>query len=269
MANEKIADNEVRDDELSEKELKKIEKKRKKELKKANKKNGGFLKLVLIFLIIFCFVFAFLYFNIFNIRSTYIDESIKGTPIEQIFTNAPGSTFGEEELEYDGEVNSNSSRAELLQEVNRLSGLVEILEEDLDEANELNELYIERINQLQPLADEQLQFKEDKEEFDIMIANGDPDAFVTFYEDVYPTTAEEIYRSLVSEDVSSEEVNSYVAKFTAMDEDKAADILSEMSRTDLNLVVNILNAMSPDNAGIILSEMDAETAATVVRIWLC
>ncbi len=270
MPNENIVEKEVQDEAISEKQLKKLEKQQKrrekKELKKSKKKSGGFVRLVLTFLIIMFAVFAFLYFNIFNIRANYVDDKIVGTPLEKVFANAPGNEMNSDSENADSSsVNANASRGELLQEVDRLNGEVALLEEELSSEKEMNDLYVDRIDQLQPLADEQLQFKADKEAFDQMIASNDPNAYSAFYESIYPENADDIYRSLISNEAINSETSDYISKFTAMDEDKAAGILAEMSKTDLNLVVNILNGMSSDKAGIILSEMDTQTAAVIAK----
>ncbi len=260
MADAKVVD-EVNGSELSKKELKKIQKEQKKAQKKANKKRGGFIRLILTFLILIGFVYAFLYFNILDVRSKYVDSMIVGTPVSKIFVNAPGSTPADQSSDGSGTV----SKGDLVMQVNDLTIQVADLEKQLADAQELNDSYVEQIAQLEPLAAEQVQFKKDKEAFDRMIAEGNPEAYKAFYEQIYPDTAKEEYATIVTQEVNSKEVKDYVATFTSMDEDKAAGILEVMTQTDLNLVVNILNQMSSDKSGAILSEMSPESAATVAK----
>ncbi len=259
MADAKVVNNESAGSELSKKELKKIQKEQKKAQKKAGKRRGGFIRLVLTFLIIIGFIYAFLYFNILNVRSTYVDSRIVDTPISKIFMNAPGST------PTDGSGTGTVSKADLVEQVAELTSQVSDLEQQLADTKALNDLYVNQISQLEPIANEQLQFKADKEAFDRMIAEGNQEAFKEFYEKMYPDTAKDEYASLVTEEVNSKEVNDYVATFTAMEDSAAADILEAMSQTDLNLVVNILGKMSPDRSGAILSEMPAASAATIAK----
>ncbi len=241
---------------LSKKELKKLEKLRKKELKSQNKKRGGFLKLVLFFIIILGAIYALLYFNVFNIRSNYIDGVIQGTPAEKLFpvSSTEGGTTG-----------TSSSKADLVTQINDLNKQVEELTVQLADAEAKNELYVSQIDQLQPLVDEQVQFKADKEEFDKMIAENNPEAYKTFYKSMYPETAQEEYAKIVSAQESGKEISDYVSRFTAMDEDKAAGILEVMTVTDLNLVVTILENMSAEKSGAILAAMTPETAASVAK----
>ncbi len=259
MADQKgVAAEVVDESNLSKKELKKLKKQEKKENKK-EKKRGGFLKLVLFFIIIFGAIFAFLYFNIFGIRSTYVDDKIVGTPIESVFAGAPGAD------EESGGKSTGGSKAELQAQVDELTAQVTDLETQLEEAQDMNDLYVSQLDQLQPLAEEQLKFKEDKAEFDRMIAENDPEAFKAFYEEVYPDTAREVYEGITGNTQSNGEITAYVANFTAMDEDKAASILEIMAVTDIDLVVQILNNMSSEKSGTILAEMNPESAAGIAK----
>lgn len=245
-----MADTKEEEQQLSKKELKALKKEEKK-AKKGEKKGGGFVKLVLIFLIILGAIYALLYFDVFGIRSKHLNNVIQDTPLVNLFP--PVS----EEDAY--------TRGDLLNEVNTLKAENEKLQTELDDANARIESQVSQISSLTPLADEQIQFKQDKEQFDKMIAEGDKDAFSAFYEKTYPDTAKEVYASIVTEKNDSKLISDYVARFSAMDESSAAGILEIMVNTDLDLVVSILDNMSAEKSGQILAAMPPESAATVVK----
>lgn len=262
MADENvIEDQSTEEQSISKKEQKKIEKEQKKALKKSKKKRGGFLKLILIFIIIFGAIYAFLYFDIFNIRSIYIDEQIQDTPIGVAFENS--TNYGGNEG--DSITSISQSKNELLEEIELLNAELEEMQLELEAEQEKNDLYVEQLEQVMPLAEEQLAFKEEKAQFDAMIADNDPEAFKEFYESMYPENAQEAYEQIISSEENNKEISDYVATFTAMDETSAGEILEIMSITDLNLVVSILNNMSADKSGAILAEMSPESAATVAK----
>lgn len=245
---------------LSKKELRELKKQEKREMKQEKKANRSkasrFIKLVLTIVIILFAIFMFLYFDIFNVRSKYVDDKIDGTPIASVFESAKNASNSTDNV---------ASRGELLTQIDDLESQVEKLEEELASEQDKNELYARQISQMKPLVDEQLEFKEEKEEFDTMIAENDPDAYQNFYESIYPETAEEIYRSIVTKENLDDTVNDYISTFSSMDESDAADILDVMSSTDLDLVVSILSNMSPDKSGAILSEMETDTAAKIAK----
>lgn len=246
---------------MSKKELKALKKQEKQQLKRQKKdgKGGGFIKLVLIIIIILGAIFALLYFDVFGIRSKYVDDKIEGTPLEQVFQNATNAPSGNNEGE------DIRPRGELLAEISSLEAQIVSLESELESEKEKNELYVSQINQMSPLVEEQVAFKEEKEEFDKKIAANDPDAYSAFYESIYPETAKQIYNSIVAQENADSVTSDYIATFSSMDEGAAAEILETMYVTDLDLVVSILNNMSPDQSGAILAEMEPDSAATVAK----
>jgi Mg/Co/Ni transporter MgtE len=92
----------------------------------------------------------------------------------------------------------------------------------------------------------------------------DADAYASYYAMISPDVAASIYAQVVSQQVSDEEVKTYVSAFSAMDAENAAKIFDSM--TDLTLVARILNQMSSDDRGAIMAEMDVTTADEVTRL---
>lgn len=239
---------------MSKQEQKALKKQEKKDIK-ANKEGGSkgkLLKFVLFFLIILGAIYAFLYFDIFKVRSTYLNDTIQNTPVlKSMFPPAKTEDV--------------TSKADLVQQINDLQSQVDTLTKDNESLNERNTLYVEQIDQLTPLVEEQTAFKEQKAQFDQMIAQNDPQAYKSFYETMYPENAKEEYAKIVGGEEANKELVDYVARFSAMDESNAASILEILSTTDLNLVVKILDNMSADKSGAILASMTPDGAATVAK----
>lgn len=243
---------------IEEKELTKKEKKAlaKQEAKNAKengkKKKGGFIKFVLFFLVILGAIYALLYFDVFGVRSKYLDATIQNTPVLQKIFPQTSET-------------AKYTTSDYVNEINTLKAENEQLASQVEDLKAQNEAYVEQIGRLSPLEEEQVKFKEEKLRFDQMIAENDPNAYKTFYESIYPDTAKEEYNKIIGNQATNKEVSDYVARFTAMDESNAASILEIMANTDIDLVVQILNNMSADKSGAVLGAMTPESAAVVAK----
>lgn len=243
----------VEEKELTKKEQKALKKQEKKsEKENGKKKKGGFIKLVLFFLIILGAIYALLYFDVFSIRSKYLDSTIQNTPVLKNMFPATSET-------------ESYTKADYVDEINSLKAENEQLTNQVADLTKQNEAYVEQIGRLSPLEEEQVKFKQDKELFDQMIAQNDPNAYKTFYEGIYPDTAKDEYDKIIGDQALNKEISDYVARFTAMDESNAASILEIMSNTDIDLVVEILNNMSADKSGTILGAMTPESAAVIAK----
>jgi len=124
------------------------------------------------------------------------------------------------------------------------------------------------IERLEPFEEEQLQFEEDRNKFyeEIVYTDNAPDAsaYASYYAMISPDAAASIYAQVVASEIDDEEVETYVAAFTAMEAKNAASIFDSMD--DLTLVARILTQMSSDDRGAILEQMDVDIADKVTEL---
>lgn len=132
----------------------------------------------------------------------------------------------------------------------------------------INELLAE-VDRLKQFEDMQVEFQRIRNEFydEVIYADNGPgpEEYIKYYEEMDPTTAEYIYRQVITNLQESSEVQDFANSFTSMDASSAAKILEKMPN-DLNLCARILRVLSAEQRGAILAAMDAEFAAKVVKI---
>lgn len=244
--------------ELSEKEQKKADKKADKQAKKeqkkidkANKKKSKVFPIILLLIVVG--LIGILVFNIFGIRDTYLRPYLEKIP----FVNSvlpPVDDY------------ANTSKQELAYENEKLTKTNEQLQQEVDDLKTQNKNYLDEIDRLSNLEQEQIDFINQKAEFDTMIANGDPAAFTTFYEELYPENAAAVYAELAQQNYDDAELKKYVGKFQAMEPKDAANILEVMLTTDVDLVVTILENIDTNTAAEIMASMTPDNAAIVATI---
>lgn len=86
----------------------------------------------------------------------------------------------------------------------------------------------------------------------------------SYYEEISPENAEQIYRQVLDQLQYSEKAKELASYYSSMDAASAAKTLSEMSE-DLDLVCDILENMGERNAAAILQEMDSAYAAQITK----
>lgn len=93
------------------------------------------------------------------------------------------------------------------------------------------------------------------------------EAFQKYYESMDPTTAEYIYKQVVTQLEETQEVKNYAEAYSSasMKPKQAAGIFESMT-DNLNLVARILNLMSPEDRGAILGAMNADVAGKLTKI---
>lgn len=235
------------------------EKKEKKSKKKKQKKDGKKSKFPLFLILILLGAGALtliLVFNIGNLRDKYIMPAMQNVPI--IKNIIPQSEQQQDEF-------SGLSKDELVAQIKALTEDNEKLENNNTEINnKLNDANKE-ITRLKEIEAQQLEFKQDKETFDSMIALNDPQAYQTFYEKIFPENADKLYKEVVGAAQNDKNLKNYVKTFENMKKDAAAAVFKEMLRTDMDLVVQILENISNEQRGDILSAMEPKDAAAVVK----
>ncbi len=240
-----------------EKERKRQEKLDKKAAKKEKKGKGGLIVPVLFLFLLFGALVAIFVFNTFNLRDKYLRPFLEKIPIVKNVLPAAEDVPTDEYAAFD--------RAQFIDEITRLQKSLEDRDKEIKTVNDKNAQFTDEINRLKEIESQQLQFKADKEAFDKMIAENNPEAYSSFYEKISPENAQALYKEAVVAVQKSKEVTRYMNMIQNMDATSAAKMLEELVITDLNLVVNIINSIKPEIAAEILAGMTPKNAATVIK----
>lgn len=122
---------------------------------------------------------------------------------------------------------------------------------------------------LKEFEEKQVEFQRIRNEFyeEVVYSDKGPgeEAFQEYYESMDPTTAEYIYKQVVTQLEENQEILDYVAAFSSMKPKQAAGIIEEMTDS-LNLAARILKTMSAEERGDIMGVMDPEIAARLAKI---
>ncbi len=133
---------------------------------------------------------------------------------------------------------------------------------------ELDSLKAE-VLRLQEFENSQVEFQRVKTEFyeEVVYAENGPGAeeYQKYYESMDPTTAEYIYKQVVTQLEESQEVQDYAEAYSQMKPKQAAGIFESMT-DDLDLAARILKVMSAEDRGAIMGQMDPEVAARLTKI---
>lgn len=133
---------------------------------------------------------------------------------------------------------------------------------------ELDSLKAE-VLRLQEFENSQVEFQRVKTEFyeEVVYAENGPgaEAYQKYYESMDPTTAEYIYKQVVTQLEESQEVQDYAEAYSQMKPKQAAGIFESMT-DDLDLAARILKVMSAEDRGAVMGQMDPEVAARLTKI---
>ncbi len=133
---------------------------------------------------------------------------------------------------------------------------------------ELDSLKAEVVR-LKEFEDKQVEFQRIRTQFyeEVVYSDKGPGAeeFQKYYESMDPTTAEYIYKQVVTRLEESKEVQDYAAAYSSMKPKQAAGIFEKMT-DNLDLAARILKTMSAEDRGNILGAMDADVAAKITKI---
>ena len=234
-----------------------ITKNDKKNNKNKEKKRGLLGKLILpaIFLGL---IIAVIGFNFAGLRERYLRGVIDMIPIVNSLLPAPYVNDG-------GDPRNLMTNTELISQI-------EMLQNDLDRLNNEKEgltrrigIYTVEIENLRAIEAQLVQIRNDKNEFDRLVAMGDPTAYAKFYESILPENADILYREATAVSERARELKRLTNTISAMDEQASARMLETLMTTDMDLVVLMLKNISTDNSGSIIESMSAENAAAVVK----
>lgn len=257
------------------KEQKKLAKKRAKEIAaqeaelEEDEEGGGFftflatLAIIAVWIAIICVVIKL---DVGGFGSNVLTPVLKDVPIVNKILPTPAVQDGP------GEETAGSEYANMGDAVEQIKSL----ELQLQDAQSQNLSMQEEIATLQAtiarleeFENKQVEFQRIQTEFfsDVVYAeNGPgPEEYAKYYEAMNPTTAEYIYRQVVTQLEKDSEIQEYASTYAGMKPKQAAAIFEAM-QDDLNLVARILGAMTPEERGAILENMSADVAAKLTKI---
>ena len=277
MADEK---EEILDAKAARKAEKKAEKQRKKEEKKLAKQqeleddteeSSGGSKVALVFvtliiIIIWLAILALLVkMDVGGFGSTVLAPLLKDVPyINKILPATDESELGTEDTEYP------------YQTLDEAVAYIKELELELQTAQEgssENSAYVAQLEsevaKLQQYEQNEADFENEKAQFyeEVVFNDKAPDIseYQKYYESIDPANAEELYKEVVQQEQTSQELTDYVSTYSQMKPKEAAAIFDTMT-DNLELVAKILNQMDRQSAANILGKMDSQTAAKVSEL---
>ena len=150
------------------------------------------------------------------------------------------------------------------------------LELQIEQLQSSNTTYVEQIEalkaevkRLKTFEDNQVAFQEIKEEFyqEVVYAeNGPgPDEYQKYYEEMDPTTAEQLYKQVIQSEATDKKMKEYATTFSKMQAAEAAKILGAMT-DNLELAAQILESLGVEDRGAIMGAMDPAVAARITKI---
>ncbi|SEK59631.1 Flagellar motility protein MotE, a chaperone for MotC folding [Pseudobutyrivibrio ruminis] len=262
----------------AEKEAKKAEKQAKKDAKNNGEEGaddeeslgiGGKLIMgfvVLLIILIWLVIFAFLVkMDVGGFGSTVLFPVLKDVPYVNRILPGIEEYIPAEEDEY-------AAYTTVEEAVDRIKEL-EVEIEALKETGTQNSDYIAELEaasaELAEYKANEAAFEETKEKFyeEVVFSDNAPDIneYKTYYESIEPENAEAIYKQVVSQIQTDEEIEDYVKAYSSMKAKDAAAIFDTMT-DDFDLVCEILSAMDASTRADILAAMSEENAAIITKM---
>ena len=273
MADEKEEILDAKAAQKAEKQRKKEEKKlaKQQELEDDTEESSGGSKVALVFvtliiIIIWLAILALLVnMDVGGFGSTVLAPVLKDVPyINKILPATDESELGTEDTEYP------------YQTLDEAVAYIKELELELQTAQEgssENSAYVAQLEsevaKLQQYEQNEADFENEKAQFyeEVVFNDKAPDIseYQKYYESIDPANAEELYKEVVQQEQTSQELTDYVSTYSQMKPKEAAAIFDTMT-DNLELVAKILNQMDRQSAANILGKMDSQTAAKVSEL---
>ena len=177
-------------------------------------------------------------------------------------SDAPSSDFDDKYGQY-------QSIQEAVDQIRQLELELELAQSSQQtDSKKVEEMQAE-IERLRTFENNQIAFEKIKNQFynEVVYADKGPgaDEYIKYYESMDPTTAQEIYREVVTKKAVDSKVKEYATAYSEMKPKEAAGIFEAM-QDDLQLAAKILWEMDATSRGKILGAMDAEVAARITKI---
>jgi flagellar motility protein MotE (MotC chaperone) len=236
---------------------------KKSDKKKDKKKKGGFPVIAVIaLLLVIGSIVALLVFDLFAFRETYIMPYLRNAPLIGPMFPAPE---GDENMASLGRY-AGMDNTELVSVITALEYQVQAME--LNEATTREQIarLNDTISYLRGFESQIEAYRQVKAEFDQMIALGDSEAYIKFFETISPENAERLYEEALRQVQYDEDFRRYAATFASMDAGEAASALTNLLTTNSALLVRILWAISIENRAEIFNEMLPNNVSRIARL---
>lgn len=256
------------------KEQKKLAKKRAKEIAAQeaelaeDEEGGGFftflatLAIIAVWIAILCVVIKL---DVGGFGSNVLTPVLKDIPVVNKILPTPA----QQEAPADEDNGEYANIGEATEQIKSLElQLQEAQSQNLAQQEEIANLRA-TVARLEGFEDKQVEFQRIQTEFfrDVVYAENGPglEEYVKYYEAMDSTTAEYIYRQVITQLQKDSEIQEYAATYAGMKPKQAAAIFEAM-QDDLKLVARILEAMTPEERGAILENMSPDVAAKLTKI---
>lgn len=127
----------------------------------------------------------------------------------------------------------------------------------------------EKAKELDTYKQNEAAFEQEKEKWyeDVVFSDDAPDIsnYKEYYESIDAANAEVLYKQVVEQTLTDEQMDDYVKTYSSMKPKEAAAIFDTMT-DNLQLVADILSNMDTQSRGDILGKMNSDTAAKVTEI---
>lgn len=201
---------------------------------------------------------AILGFNVFEIRDQYIFPPLRSVPFVGQFIPAGEYIYVDGEL-----VGIPVDTAELEGVIYDLAAQLEAVREELAVAQTLNGQQAQTITVLQVYRDFITNYRENRQQFDEMIAMGDPGAFAEFYEQVEPENAARLFSHIRATREVDREFRRYAATYAEMNTDEAAAVFTLLLTQNPTLLLRIIETFNTARRAEVFNEMEASDVAII------
>lgn len=263
------------------KQLKREQKEQKKEAKRRAKEiakredaldddgdsNGfvTFIATVFIVILWIAVICAIIKLDIGGFGSSVMSPLLKDVPVVNKILPKNSLTMTNDPDSYGG----YSSLQEAVDQIKSL----ELQLEQVQTSNSAKDEQIAALNaevaRLQEFEKKQVEFQRIRTEFyeEVVYSDKGPGAeeYRKYYEEIDPTTAEYLYKQVVTQLQESSEIQDYVQTYSEMKPQQAAAAFEEMT-DNLSLVAKILKNMNAEDRAKILDAMDSEVVAKLTKI---
>jgi len=227
------------------------------------KSKAPIIIILVLFLLIVGAAAAVFGLNIFNIRDGYIMPVLRDIPIVGNLIPEPAQTVY---------INGELVEIPVAADTSELEALIAALTTELTEtqaalsqAEALNSQFAETVSVLQTYRDIITEYRQNRQDFDEMIAMGDPPNFAAFYESVDPENAARLFAMITAQQQFDRAFRNFAATYSAMGAD-AAELFSIMLTSNPELLIDILTSFNTAQRTTVLTEMPPEEQAIITML---
>ena len=224
------------------------------------KKKGGLIVLFIIILLVGG-IAAAIAMNLFGIRENHILPLLRQIPL--VGNLIPAAEYPEWASE--PEVDYAAIAAGLEGDVARLQSQLTRLQSDFESLSSRNEDNIRELTRLREIEAQQLVHRDNVDEFERRLAEGDPLAFASFFESINPDHAARLYEEILGINIRDARWASYIALWGALRPAGVAEVIESMIVTDMPLIISVLEELDLSTQRRIVDALDVETRALILR----